>query len=85
MELIKNKTSYLQNSLNEIRGHIDKAKNLERFKDRDITFKAYVDSLSQIKSNTNDMKAESDNILNSIQNILKNSEAALSVSIVREQ
>jgi hypothetical protein len=79
MEMIKNKTAYLQNSLNEIKGYVDRAKNLDKFRDRDVTFKAYVDSLGEIKAETNAMKEESQRIINNIQGILKSSELSLNV------
>jgi len=49
IELIRAQNKYVQKSVVELRGFLEKAKSLESFKERDVTFKAFFNSLEQIR------------------------------------
>ncbi|CAF0881627.1 unnamed protein product, partial [Brachionus calyciflorus] len=61
IDTIKNKTLYIQKSLMEMKLLVDKAKSLEKFKDRDVEFKVYLDNLELIQNETNMLKEQSKN------------------------
>ncbi len=79
IESIKNKNTYIQKSLIEMKHLIDKAKNFDRFKDRDIEFKAYFDNLEQIKNETISLQSNSAAALSSIEKIYKQGQLKLDV------
>lgn len=80
IESIKNKNFYIQKSLNELKALIDKAKNLEKFRDKDVEFKAYFDNLEQIRNETNALQASSSATLRAIENLIKQGEETLEVT-----
>ncbi len=79
IEAIKSKNTYIQKSLIEMKHFLDKAKNVDRFKDRDIEFKAYFDNLEQIKNETVSLQSNSAAALNSIEKLFKQGQLKLDV------
>lgn len=63
-----------------MKGYIEKAKNLGNFKDKDVTFKVYLDNLNQIRSEVNALKDNSTKTVNTIKELIKNAENSLDVS-----
>jgi hypothetical protein len=80
MELIKKKNQFIQSSLSELKALIEKAKNLEEFKSRDVTFKAYFDNLAQIRTETDAMQQNSQQTLALIRDLTKKADNILSQS-----
>lgn len=81
IKLIKNRDSYIQNSLIELKSHIDKAKNLEKFRDRDVEFRAYFDNLEKVTNETNELRDNSAKTLKEIEEMIKKGQSKLEVSI----
>ena len=70
IEAIKSKNDYIQKSLAEVKSYIDKAKNLDKFKEKDVEFKAYFDNLDQIKNETSKLQANTAETLNVINKLI---------------
>ncbi len=68
---IKDQNSYAQKSLGELKLLINKAKSIENFDDKDVTFRAYFDNLDQIKNETNHIHDFSTKTLRQIETIVK--------------
>ena len=79
IEQIKVKNDYIQKSLAEVKTYIDKAKNLDNFKEKDVEFKAYFDNLEQIKNETSKLQANTADTLNVINKLIEEGENKLSV------
>jgi len=76
---IKEQNLYVQKSLGDLKALILKAKNVENFSDKDVTFKAYFDNLEQIKNETNHLQQMSTQTLNKIEQIVKDAYETLAV------
>jgi DNA repair exonuclease SbcCD ATPase subunit len=76
---IKEQNLYVQKSLADLKALILKAKNVENFSDKDVTFKAYFDNLEQIKNETNHLQQMSTQTLNKIEQIVKDAYETLAV------
>lgn len=81
VDSIKSKNTYIQNSLMELKSHIDKAKNLEKFRDRDVEFKAYYDNLEKIRNESAQLQVNSVNTLKEIEEVIKKGQDKLLVLI----
>ncbi len=79
IESIKSKNDYIQKSLAEVKFYIDKAKNLDNFKEKDVEFKAYFDNLDQIKNETSKLQANTAETLNVINKLIDEGESKLKV------
>lgn len=79
IESIKNKNMYIQKSLIEMKALVDKAKNMEKFNDKDVEFKAYFDNLEQIRNETSQLQTDSANTLKKIEDMIKQGEEKLTV------
>ena len=79
IEAIKSKNDYIQKSLAEVKSYIDKAKNLDKFKEKDVEFKAYFDNLDQIKNETSKLQANTAETLNVINKLIDEGENKLKV------
>jgi hypothetical protein len=80
IEAIKNKNAYIQKGLAEVKSYIEKAKSLEKFRDKDVEFKAYFDNLEQIRNETGHLQKNSATTLNQIENMIKEGQESLSSS-----
>ena len=76
---IKEQNLYVQKSLVDLKALILKAKNVENFSNKDVTFKAYFDNLEQIKNETNHLQQMSTQTLNKIEQIVKDAYETLAV------
>lgn len=59
---------------------IDQAKSLEKFRDQDIEFKAYFDNLEQIKNESAQLQASSNEALDTVEKTLAQSQLKIDVS-----
>ena len=82
LETIKKHNSYIQESLLELKNLIDKAKKLEKFREKDLTFKAYYDSLDRIKNETKILQTNSSKSLELIEKTINNARDVLEVAKV---
>lgn len=80
IETIKSRNSYIHKSLNELRSLIDKAKNLERTKDKDVAFKAYYENLEQIRTETLSLQQNSGIVLENITKLIEEGHETLDKS-----
>lgn len=80
IEEIKNKNAHIQKSLAEMKQLIDQAKALEKFRDQDIEFKAYFDNLEQIKNESAQLQASSNEALDTVEKILGQSQVKIDQS-----
>lgn len=71
VDSIKERNTYIQNSLMELKSHVDKAKSLEKFRDRDVEFKAYYDNLEKIRNESSQLQINSANTLKDIEEVIK--------------
>ena len=62
-----------------MKSYIDKAKNLDKFKEKDVEFKAYFDNLDQIKNETSKLQANTAETLNVINKLIDEGENKLKV------
>ena len=81
IEAIKSKNEYIQKSLAEVKSYIDKAKNLDNFKEKDVEFKAYFDNLDQIKNETSKLQLNTSETLIAINKLIQEGESKLRVRI----
>ncbi len=77
IELIRAQNKYVQESVAELRALVDKAKSLEGFRERDITFKAFFASLEQISLDTVGLQATAQDNLKTVNEVLTNTEVGL--------
>ncbi len=77
IELIRAQNKYVQKSVVELRGFLEKAKSLESFKERDVTFKAFFNSLEQIREENSVLQKNSDANLKTVKELLTSSEETL--------
>jgi hypothetical protein len=80
IESIKKKNTYIQKSLIELGALIEKAKSLEKFKDKDVGFKPYFDNLEQIRSETSIFQQNSTSALKQVQDLIEESKKKLDVN-----
>lgn len=80
VDSIKSKNTYIQNSLMELKGHVDKAKSLEKFRDQDVEFKAYYDNLNKIRNESSQLQSNSENTLKEIEEIIRKGKEKLTVT-----
>ena len=73
------KTSYVENSINELKGIIEKAKNAEKFKDKDITFNEYFESFKKLDNESTVVQLSASSTVDSIKEIIKNLKDGLEV------
>lgn len=85
VDSIKAKNTYIQNSLVELKSHVDKAKNLEKFRDRDVEFKAYYDNLDKIRNESSQLKSNSENTLKEIEGVVKKGQEKLEVILLNSR
>lgn len=65
IENIKSQKKYIKDSLAELRSNVNKVKNLEEFKEKDIEFSAFFNSLKQIENDSQVLqKTSNENLLN---------------------
>lgn len=81
VDSIKAKNTYIQNSLMELKSYVDKAKNLEKFRDRDVEFKAYYDNLEKIRNESSQLQVNSVNTLKEIEEVIKKGQDKLLVQL----
>lgn len=79
VDSIKEKNTYIQNSLMELKSYVDKAKNLEKFRDRDVEFKAYYDNLEKIRNESEQLQVSSVNTIKEIEEVIKKGQEQLTV------
>ena len=80
IEAIKSKNVYIQKGLAEVKAYIEKAKSLDKFRDKDVEFKAYFDNLEQIRNETSHLQKNSATTLNQIESMIKEGQESLSSS-----
>ena len=80
IEEIKSHNLYIQKSLVELKNLVDKAKNLEEFKEKDVTFNAYFSSLDQIKQDTSNLQSNTETNLKNMQTNIQEANNILAVS-----
>lgn len=81
VDSIKNKNTYIQNSLMELKSYVDKAKNIDKFRDRDVEFKAYYDNLNKIQNESLHLQTSSAKTLKEIEEMIKNGQKKLEVRL----
>jgi chromosome segregation ATPase len=80
IESIKSRNAYIQKSLAELKSLIDKAKSLERTRDKDVAFKAYYENLEQIRNETISLQVNSAMTLKSINSLIQEGHQTLARS-----
>ena len=81
IEEIKSHNLYIQKSLVELKNLVEKAKNLEEFKEKDVTFNAYFSSLDQIKLETSNLQSNTETNLKNMQTNIQEANNILAVNI----
>lgn len=77
---IKQQNKYIQSSLAELKSFIEKAKQLEDFKQKDVSFKAFFANLDDIKAETNELQQTSENNLQQVNDLLEEANLSLKSS-----
>ena len=81
VELVRNQTLYVQKSMQELKLLIERAKVVETFKGKDISFVSYFNNLEKLKNDTFAIQANSTGTLDSIKDLLQKGTESLTVSI----
>ena len=77
---IKSQNKYIQSSLTELRSFIEKAKNLEDLKQKDVSFKAFFANLEEIKAEATELQQTSENNMQSVSDLLEEANFSLKSS-----
>jgi thymidylate synthase len=79
LETINNKTAYIENSISELKEIIEKAKNAEKFKEKDVFFKAYIDSFNKLKDESKNVQDNTVLTYDSVKGLLQSLKDGLNV------
>jgi len=79
LETINNKTAYIENSISELKEIIEKSKNAEKFKEKDVFFKAYIESFNKLKDESKNVQDNTVLTYDSVKGLLQSLKDGLNV------
>ena len=80
IEKIKSQNKYIKDSLAELRDNVNRVKNLEEFKEKDVEFNAFFNSLKQIEDDSKVLQETSNNNLISLKELIQDAAEKLEES-----